>query len=240
MPSSVSLRELRKAIDDWGLETPPIAVNGDTARAVPGRRARGEPAVTLEDRIRPLLELLYPGHGTDVTAQVLELLARHRPALAARAVHPPLTERTAYLIIYGDTVRRPGQPPLQTPLAELLRDHVGDAVSDVHLLPIFPWTSDDGFAVVDHRQVDPALGTWDDVTALTPTQGVMLDFVANHVSASSPWFRDWLADDPRRDGFFTPRASARAASPSMLALPRFPEAALRLTRPDRRHSSGAG
>ena len=39
----------------------------------------------------------------------------------------------------------------------------GDLLSDVHLLPIFPWTSDDGFAVVDHRVVNPALGTWDDV-----------------------------------------------------------------------------
>lgn len=93
-----------------------------------------------------------------VTAQVLGLLARHRPALAARAARPPLSERTAYLISYGDTVRRPGQPPLQT-LAGLL-EQVGDAVSDVHLLPVFPWTSDDGFAVVDHRQVDPHLGTW--------------------------------------------------------------------------------
>jgi sucrose phosphorylase len=155
--------------------------------------------VSLEQRVRPLLELLYPGRGDEVTAQVLALLARHEPVLAARAARPPLSERTAYLITYGDTVRRPGQPPLQT-LADLL-DRVGDAVSDVHLLPVFPWTSDDGFAVVDHRQVDPRLGTWDDVTALTRTHGVMLDFVANHVSASSPWFRGWLAGDPERAGF---------------------------------------
>ena len=47
-----------------------------------------------------------------------------------------------------------------------LHDHVGDVVSDVHLLPMFPWTSDDGFAVVDHRAVNPALGTWADVAEL--------------------------------------------------------------------------
>ena len=163
--------------------------------------------MSLEDRVRPLVELLYPGRGEQVTAQVLALLDRHRPALAGRAAHPALSERTAYLITYGDTVRRPGEPPLRT-LAGLLRDHVGDAVSDVHLLPIFPWTSDDGFAVVDHRQVDPALGTWDDVTALTPEHGVLLDFVANHVSASSPWFSDWLADVPERAGFFLDRDPA--------------------------------
>ena len=159
------------------------------------------------DRVRPLLEQLYPGRGDEVTEQVLALLARHAPALSARTPRPPLDERTAYLVTYGDTVRRPGEPPLRT-LAALLRDHVGDAVSDVHLLPVFPWTSDDGFAVVDHREVDPALGTWDDVTALTADHGVMLDFVANHVSASSPWFRGWLADDPERAGFFLERDPA--------------------------------
>ena len=157
--------------------------------------------MSLEARVRPLLELLYPGRGEQVSAQVLALAARHAPALAARSAHPPLSERTAYLITYGDTVRRPGEAPLQT-LAGLLREHVGDAVSDVHLLPIFPWTSDDGFAVVDHRQVDPGLGTWDDVTGLTAGHDVMLDFVANHVSAGSPWFEGWLADDPARAGFF--------------------------------------
>ena len=156
------------------------------------------------DRVRPLLEQLYPGRGDEVTAQVLALLARHQPTLSARTAHPPLDERTAYLITYGDTVRRPGEPPLRT-LAGLLRDRVGDAVSDVHLLPVFPWTSDDGFAVVDHREVDPALGSWHDVTALTADHGVMLDFVANHVSASSPWFRGWLADDPERAGYFLER-----------------------------------
>ena len=159
--------------------------------------------MSLEDRVRPLLELLYPGRGDEVTAQLLELLARHAPALAARAARPPVSERTAYLITYGDTVRRPGQPPLQT-LGELL-DRVGDAVSDVHLLPVFPWTSDDGFAVVDHRQVDPRLGTWDDITALTRTHGVLLDFVANHVSASSPSFLAWLAGEPERAGHFLER-----------------------------------
>jgi len=78
-------------------------------------------------------------------------------------------------------------------------------LSDVHLLPIFPWTSDDGFAVVDHRMVNPALGTWSDVGDLAAERGVMLDFVANHTSSHSPWFLDWLAGDPARTGFYLQR-----------------------------------
>ena len=90
-------------------------------------------------------------------ADVLALAEPIRGALAGRQIEPP-TERTACLITYGDGIRRRGEAPLHT-LAGFLDEHVGDVVSDVHLLPMFPWTSDDGFAVVDHRAVNPALGT---------------------------------------------------------------------------------
>jgi sucrose phosphorylase len=138
-----------------------------------------------------------------VAADVLALLERHGAALAARrrAGRPALSERTAFLITYGDALRRTAQPPLQT-LAEVLRDHLRDVLSHVHVLPMFPSTSDDGFAVVDHRTIDPDLGTWDDIATLARSHVLMFDFVANHVSASSPWFQGWLAHDPACDGFF--------------------------------------
>ncbi|WP_371869994.1 alpha-amylase family glycosyl hydrolase [Mycetocola zhadangensis] len=87
-------------------------------------------------------------------------------------------------------------------LASVLRDHVRDAVTDVHLLPIYPWTSDDGFGVVDHREVNPELGSWDDIADLRADHALALDFVANHLSTSSPWFQGWLAGDPRYAGYF--------------------------------------
>ena len=73
---------------------------------------------------------------------------------AGRAPRGAADERTAYLITYGDGDPAAGETPLHT-LAGFLHDHVGDVVSDVHLLPMFPWTSDDGFAVVDHRAGEP-------------------------------------------------------------------------------------
>ena len=82
-------------------------------------------------------------------------------------------------------IRRRGEAPLHT-LASFLRDNVGDVVSDVHLLPMFPWTSDDGFAVVDHRAINPSLGTWSDVADLAEDRALMFDFVANHTSSRSP------------------------------------------------------
>ncbi|WP_129337978.1 alpha-amylase family glycosyl hydrolase [Cellulomonas endophytica] len=154
----------------------------------------------LQDRLSPLVAALYPARADEVLGALLALADRWAPRLGPTGRARP-DEGTAYLITYGDSVRRPGEAPLRT-LREVLRTHVRDAVTDVHLLPLYPWTSDDGFGVVDHRVVDPALGTWEDVADLRADHALMLDFVANHVSGSSPWFREWLARDPRRAGWF--------------------------------------
>ena len=145
----------------------------------------------LTARIAPYVQSLYPDDRGEVLHALVGLAERYAADLSGREVAPP-TERTACLITYGDGIRRRGEAPLHT-LAGFLDDHVGDLVSDVHLLPMFPWTSDDGFAVVDHRAVNPALGTWDDVAELAAKHAVMFDFVANHTSSHSAWFRGWLA-----------------------------------------------
>ena len=162
-----------------------------------------EPAELLAARIAPYVQLCYPHDQAEVTHRLVALAEAHASRCRPRVVEPP-THRTGYLITYGDGIRRQGETPLHT-LATFLHVHVGDRLSDVHLLPIFPWTSDDGFAVVDHRLVNPALGTWDDIGDLAAERGVMLDFVANHTSSHSPWFRDWLAGDPSRAGFYLER-----------------------------------
>jgi glucosylglycerate phosphorylase len=157
----------------------------------------------LADRIGTHVDLLYPDRSTEVCRLLLDLAEAYAERLDGRDV-APVTHRTAYLITYADSIRRRGEAPLHT-LTAFLREHVGTALSDVHLLPMFPWTSDDGFAVVDHRAVNPALGAWSDVADLAADHTVMFDFVANHTSSRSPWFRGWLAEDPAYDGYYLER-----------------------------------
>lgn len=154
----------------------------------------------LRGRLEPLVTELYPASAATVLDALVALAGEWEPALASSARARP-DEGTAYLITYGDAFRRAGEAPLHT-LADVLRTHVRDAVTDVHLLPIYPWTSDDGFGVVDHRAVNPELGSWDDIADLRADHALALDFVANHVSSSSPWFLGWLARDPRYAGYF--------------------------------------
>ncbi|SEQ36845.1 alpha-amylase family glycosyl hydrolase [Microlunatus flavus] len=154
----------------------------------------------LAARLEPLVARLYPGQVQEVTTALVRLAQDHAGSLAGRRT-TPLDESTAVLITYADSVRRPDQAPLQT-LGELLDDEVGGVVTDVHLLPMYPWTSDDGFGVVDHRAVDPALGTWDDVARLAGRRTLWFDFVANHTSSASAWFRGWLAGEAGRAGYY--------------------------------------
>ena len=63
----------------------------------------------------------------------------------------------------------------------------------VHLLPFFHPIdgSDAGFDPIDHTLVDPRLGTWRDVAALTRQLDVMGDVIVNHMSSQSTQFLDY-------------------------------------------------
>ena len=80
-------------------------------------------------------------------------------------------------------------------LADVLRTRFAGVYEGVHILPFFtPYDgADAGFDPVDHTKVDPRLGSWDDVTELARTHGVMVDVIVNHMSWRSPQFQDVMA-----------------------------------------------
>ena len=104
------------------------------------------------------------------------------------------TQADAILITYGDTLIRKGEPPLQT-LHGFCSDHFTDVFSGIHILPFFPYSSDDGFSVTDFEAVRSDLGCWADVRTIGQQFKLMVDVVANHVSAKSQWFQSYLADE---------------------------------------------
>ncbi len=166
-----------------------------------------------ELRIQELLAFLYGKEGSRVWQALrpkLEAFRRRhsRPLEKASAPERRLSERDAFLITYGDQITEPGRAPLQT-LADFLDRWVEDAIGGVHLLPFFPYSSDDGFAVVDHRRVDPRLGSWADVEALTRKRRLMVDAVINHVSSQHPWFEAFKQGKAHYHDYFivtTPKA----------------------------------
>lgn len=157
------------------------------------------PEVTA--RLRGHLDVLYPpAQAEDAHRRLCERLERFRAANPRPAPAERFDQTDVMVIAYGDMVQAEGEPPLRT-LRGFLDDHVSDLLGGVHLLPIHPSTSDDGFAVADYDRVDAALGDWGDVAAYRPRYDLMLDAVVNHVSASHPWVRGWARGDPAYDGF---------------------------------------
>ena len=154
----------------------------------------------LKTRIEAQLRLAY---GQDQAAALLTRIAalvdRWQPAMTQRRLW--LDQADAMLITYADTLRALGETPLAT-LHGFLQERCADLVTAVHLLPFFPWTSDDGFSVKDYRAVDPAVGDWSDVLALAGDFEVMADAVINHASAESAWFKGFLAGEAPYAGYF--------------------------------------
>jgi glycosidase len=115
--------------------------------------------------------------------------------------HPAWDEKEIVLITYGDSLYKTDEKPLQT-LYRFLCDRLTGIISCVHILPFFPYTSDDGFAISDFMNVNPSLGSWKDITAFTPKFSLMSDLVINHISSGHPWFRNYLQNrSPGKDFF---------------------------------------
>lgn len=151
------------------------------------------------------LEFLY---GRDAAgplfSQIQSLLVEHR-RLAAGPHHSrqalSLTQKDALIITYADQLREPGAAPLAT-LGRFMAAHLRNIVNGVHVLPFYPSSSDDGFAVIDWWAVDVAFGTWADVERLKGSFALMFDAVFNHVSANNSWFKRFLAGDEHFRNFF--------------------------------------
>jgi sucrose phosphorylase len=158
-------------------------------------------APAIQMRIHDLLTGLYGEKIAEATAaRIFTLAARFSSAKPPGAAHE-LTEKDAVLITYADQVSEPGKAPLQT-LAGFCRAHLSGTVSAIHILPFYPWTSDDGFSVKDYFAVAPEYGSWEDIADLARDFDLMFDAVFNHMSAQSDWFKRFLADDPAFRDFF--------------------------------------
>lgn len=151
------------------------------------------------DRIKEHLQVLYPDCSSSLEQQIQKLTKTYKTG--RRQSYPWVSQEDVILITYGDGIRRQGEAPLRT-LGEFLDSEIKDAVSAVHLLPMFPYTSDDGFSVTDYRKINPSLGQWEDIKRLRGQYDLMFDAVINHVSKSSGYFEKYASGDPAYRDFF--------------------------------------
>ncbi len=158
-------------------------------------------------RIQGYLADLYPPDLASQTRdQVIQMVTGFRRDYADQRLQGTglsLSQADVILITYGDQFQTPGQPPLKT-LADFYQRVLAGFISTIHILPFYPYSSDDGFSVINYRQVDPKLGSWSDIAALEQHCYLMFDAVINHISSQSAWFQGFLkGETPYTDYFIT-------------------------------------
>jgi len=157
----------------------------------------------LRNQLSERLSRLYPERTDEALRSVATVVEKHLAASDGEPLsRPRWSERDVVLISYGDQVRCPEGTPLSC-LREFLTDcDLTHSINNVHLLPFFPYSSDDGFSVIDYRTVDPELGDWNDIHALGDQVQLAFDLVLNHVSSQSEWFQAYLrGESPYVDYF---------------------------------------
>jgi glycosidase len=114
---------------------------------------------------------------------------------------PLLSEQDSVLITYADQLSEPHVFPLRT-LTDFCERYLSGLVSCIHILPFYPYSSDDGFSVSDYREVNPEFGHWGHIAHLGRTFRLMFDAVINHASVQHEWFEGFLRDNPAYQEYF--------------------------------------
>ena len=152
-------------------------------------------------KINKLIDLIYGETFTDTHRKVLLEKIGNAASLITEKRKPGWDEKDVVLITYADQFSAAGEDALPV-FTRFYNKWLSHSFSHVHLLPFYPWSSDDGFSVIDYHEVAPETGTWSDIAELKQSASLMFDYVCNHMSAKSQWFANYLQQTPGYEDFF--------------------------------------
>jgi len=164
-----------------------------------------EQSQSFSQRLSQQVSQIYPDLNPDIlTSLIIEAFwpdgapRRKRGRVAGNTLW---SEQDALMITYGNSIVDGAHKPLDL-LNDFLLRYLKGTLNSVHILPFFPYTSDDGFAVSDFRAVNPQLGDWPDIRRIADAFNLMSDLVLNHVSSQGSWFNAYLQGQSPYDKFF--------------------------------------
>ncbi len=151
-------------------------------------------------KIIALLSQIYsPNEVSFIEERINKLLEKYSGI--KKKANFVLTEKDVILITYGDQVYKKNEIKLKT-LNKLLLSLLKEEISIVHILPFYPFCSDDGFSVVDYYTVDSTLGEWKDIEALSKNFNLLFDAVINHSSQYCSWFKRYLNNEKEYKNYY--------------------------------------
>ncbi|MEM7619277.1 MAG: sugar phosphorylase [Pseudomonadota bacterium] len=159
----------------------------------------------LAARLCSHLERIYPSHDIKKLCQDVQtaywgngIEPRRRARMPGNSLW---SEKDNTLITYGNSIIDGAHTPLDL-LDDFLLTCLDGVISGVHILPFFPYTSDDGFAVTDYYQVNSSLGSWSHISRIADNFTLMSDLVINHMSSQGEWFSQYRQDKAPGNRFF--------------------------------------
>ncbi|AVH19812.1 DUF3459 domain-containing protein [Enterobacter sp. SGAir0187] len=155
----------------------------------------------VNEKIKALIDLVYGKTFSEAHLHVLLENIVKAASVITEKRKMGWDEKDVVLITYADQFSAKGEKALPV-FTRFYNKWLSRSFSHVHLLPFYPWSSDDGFSVIDYHEVAPETGTWRDVAELKQSASLMFDFVCNHMSAKSAWFANYLKQMPGYDDFF--------------------------------------
>lgn len=155
---------------------------------------------SLSNKLKQRLSFIYQKEDTDqLVEQSINIIKRYEKNIPLSG--KKWDEKEVILITYGDSIVSDNQAPLDT-LNDFVKSFLPEEISLIHILPFFPYSSDDGFSVIDYKKVRPDLGNWDNIEDLHQHFDLAADLVINHISSKSQWFKNFLADKAPENGYF--------------------------------------
>ena len=145
----------------------------------------------LKLKVMSHLSVIYPHENIDVLAsKLIQLMRLDEDIIKANSHGNRWNENDVWMITYGDSIHSPDRVPLQS-LSKFMHRHLSGLINGVHILPFFPYSSDDGFSVINFAQVNESLGSWQDIESISQDFHLMGDLVVNHCSSRSIWFENY-------------------------------------------------
>ena len=146
------------------------------------------------------LQTLYPDHDVELLISRIVVAFAEFTRRETRPATDLWSQRECLLITYGDSIASAPDPPLSS--LQTFLDEFAECFSVVHILPFSPFSSDDGFAVVDYDAINPQLGEWQHLEDLARDRRLMADLVLNHISSESVWFQNYVNQCDPGAGYF--------------------------------------
>ncbi|URO01503.1 sugar phosphorylase [Leclercia adecarboxylata] len=155
----------------------------------------------MNAKIKNLIKLVYGESFSEAHFKMLFEKMDRAGSVITEKRKAVWDEKDVVLITYADQFSATGEKALPV-FTRFYNEWLSRTFSHVHLLPFYPWSSDDGFSVIDYHEVAPETGAWQDISELKQATNLMFDFVCNHMSARSQWFENYINQVAGYEDFF--------------------------------------